>query len=182
MSYIPPKLPRGFFAEKKSAVLPTYGRVPLPPPPPPPQVYMQQHVQGTQSAQQQWQPTEADISEFVRKSGIANGNGLKIEDLEAAWQGKYPNVAAHLFFPNGAPRFLLSLDIWKPLMRAYFAWFSIPRDKCTVIWGDIVNCIIRAEQEMQIPTEFTSWAYGCLCRFYLEDRKQQAYDPDKPEM
>jgi hypothetical protein len=132
-------------------------------------------------------PTTREVSNFVHRSKIAEDNGLKYADLEQAWTGDRPDVSAHFFQWDGSPKFFLLVDIWKPLLRAYFAWYGIPREQCTRVWGDIVDHLLSMEQgHGPLPPDFALWAYGCLCRFYLEDRKKitnpvtEEYDPENP--
>lgn len=133
-------------------------------------------------------PTTREVSDFVRRSKIADDNGLRYADLEQAWTGPSPNVAAHFFQADGTPRFMVVVDIWKPLVRAYFAWYGIPREQCTRIWADLVDQLLALEQRVgtPMPCDFAAWAYGCLCRFYLDDRKKitlsvtEEYDPEAP--
>lgn len=105
--------------------------------------------------------------------------------LRTSWLGECANVKNDLFNAQGGPNFLLTVDVWKPLIRTYFAWFSIPRSQCTRIWGDIVDCLLKLP-DGSMDAVFQSWAFGCLCKFHLEDRKMREtasrdeYDPEKP--
>lgn len=129
--------------------------LPLPPPPPLP-----------------LPPTLACDERLMR---IALENGLDIAYIHPIWQVPRVDVRAHLFDPaTGAPRFLLTTDIWKPLVRAYFAWCNIPREMCTRVWGDIVDMLLRMPQLKMVDAEFRAWAFGCLSMFHLEDRERAA--------
>jgi hypothetical protein len=133
-------------------------------------------------------PTE-EIDLFVRRSRCAAENGMSYNELAAAWPGKKKDPKSHFFYPNGAVRWVTTVDVWKPLVRAYFGWFAIPRSECTSVWGDIVDGLLAIESrfpDKPLSPEFSAWAYACLCKFYLQDRKKALatveYDPDHPGM
>jgi hypothetical protein len=99
-------------------------------------------------------------------------NKLDPAIIEPVWTEPWPDVKRHLFVPHTtSPRFLLDVDVWKPVINAYFAWYCIPREQCTHVWTDIVDMLLRLPPGMSGNADFRAWAYGCLCKFYLEDRK-----------
>jgi hypothetical protein len=101
-------------------------------------------------------------------------NSLDINKLRLAWGGSRPDVRSQLFdAATGVPLFILSLDIWRPLIRAYFSWYNIPRERCTDIWGDIIDMFLRLPNHHTVDAEFRAWAFGCLGMFYLEDRQRR---------
>ena len=109
-----------------------------------------------------------------RYSQIALDNSLDINKLRLAWGGSRPDVRSQLFdAATGVPLFILSLDIWRPLIRAYFSWYNIPRERCTDIWGDIIDMFLRLPNHHTVDAEFRAWAFGCLGMFYLEDRQRR---------
>ena len=125
-----------------------------------------------------------------RLARIAADNGLDVAQIRHVWKTSRANVKEHLFDPaTGVPRFILSIEIWKPLVRAYFAWCEIPRESCTDVWGDIVDMLLRLPQLKMVDAEFRAWAFGCLAMFHLEDKKlnrytrrpisSASYDPDE---
>lgn len=122
-----------------------------------------------------------------RLSKIAWENGLDPKALRPLWVRPVFRPDRDLFdAKTGAPRFTLSVDVWKPVVRAYFAWCRVRREQCTNAWSDIVDLILRRSREESISDAFKAWAYGCLCIFLLEDRKKKetevegpgGYDPD----
>jgi hypothetical protein len=121
---------------------------------------------------------------------VARDNGLDYAQLEGAWKGQGVDVKSHLFWPDGTPRYVVSVDIWRPLIRAYFAWFDIPRENCTQVWEDIADNLLRLDAAHPLPVDFQAWAYGCLVKFYLADKKLQRestmkveeYDPMAPKL
>lgn len=120
-----------------------------------------------------------------RLLGILKENNLDSALIEPIWTDMWPDVGKHLFDPTTSlPRFALSTEVWKPVIKAYFAWYCIPREQCTHVWGDIVDMLLRLSRRMDVDAEFKVWAYGCLCKFYLEDRRRSKglglclqYDP-----
>ena len=104
--------------------------------------------------------------------------------LVATWTNKFPIPRLHLFYPNKTPKVCLLIDLWKPLINTYFRHYNIPRERCTQVWMDIVECIFMVPNDPDyLPNhEFCAWAYGCMCRFVLEDRRLdvEAYNPETP--
>jgi hypothetical protein len=100
-------------------------------------------------------------------------NSLDPALIEPVWVESWPDVKRHLFDPATlAPRFVLRAEVWKPVIKAYFAWYSIPREECTHVWADIVDMLLRLPPEGSGDADFRAWAYGCLCKFFLEDRNK----------
>jgi len=124
----------------------------------------------------------------ARHARVAHENGLDFEQLDKAWEGRTPDVKRHLFHPDGSPRYVIDVEIWRPLVRAYFVWFDIPRENCTRVWEEIVDCLLRLNTVAPLPEGFQAWAYGCFIKFYLGDRQRQrvskteAYDPMAPHL
>lgn len=113
------------------------------------------------------------VRQKERFARILSENGLDVGLLEPIWTEPWPDVKKHLFDPiTSAPRFLLKVEVWKPVVKAYFAWYYIPREQCTHMWAEIVDMLLRLPPENSGSSEFKAWAYGCLCRFYLEDLKK----------
>jgi hypothetical protein len=120
-----------------------------------------------------------------RLARIALDSGLDINFLKPIWRDTRVNVRAHLFDPEtGMPRFAMSVDIWKSLLKAYFAWCCIPKKQCAHVWGDIVDMMLTVPAEYAPSPQFRAWAFECLGMFYLEDRKNPPAQPEKydPEM
>lgn len=114
-------------------------------------------------------PQTSSCSE--RLSRLSAEHGIDVTSMEPIWIESYPDAKRHLFDPNtNLPRFALNLAIWKPLINAYFTWYTIPRAHCTRVWADIVDMLLRVPPGYAGNAEFKAWAYGCLCVFYLEDR------------
>lgn len=112
-----------------------------------------------------------------RLSKILAENNLNPALIEPLWTEPWPDVKTHLFDPaTGLPRFVLNVEVWKPVIKAYFAWYCIPREQCTHVWADIVDMLLRLPLDTSGDSEFKVWAYGCLCKFFLEDRKRQKTD------
>lgn len=107
-----------------------------------------------------------------RLETILKENGLDAAMIWPIWREPWPDVKLHLFDPvTGLPRFMVTIDVWKPVIRAYFSWYNIPREQCTHIWADIVDQLLRLPPTQSGDADFRAWAYGCLCKFYLEDNK-----------
>lgn len=120
-----------------------------------------------------------------RRKRIALQNNMNYETLESTWIGDRWNVRTDLFNPEGFPNFLLNVDVWKPLLETYFHWFCIPRSACTRVWEEIVDNLLKIPKGMGMDVPFQAWAFGCLCKFHLEDRKMEIrreYDPQHPSM
>ena len=114
----------------------------------------------------------------ARKRRIAEDNKLNYEMLAACWTGDAPCVHNHLFKSEnrGEPRYTLIIEVWKPLINAYFAWYSIPRENCTRVWMAIVDHILHIPRDYPAPdVEFREWAFGCLCMFLLEDEHRKGH-------
>jgi hypothetical protein len=131
----------------------------------------------------------SQTTEQLRRARIASDYVLDFNLLSEAWVGSWPDPKTHLFGPDGNPRFTLDVDIWKPLVKAYFAWFCIPRELCVEIWAEIVDSLLRISGQYVPSNKFQAWAYGCLSKFFLEDRQTQqrhrhlgvdSYDPERP--
>lgn len=119
------------------------------------------------------QPLPPTMMHHDRYSQIALDNSLDINKLRLAWGGSHPDVRSQLFdAATGVPLFILSLDIWRPLIRAYFSWYNIPRERCTDVWADIIDMFLRLPNHHTVDAEFRAWAFGCLGMFYLEDRQR----------
>ena len=134
----------------------------------------------------------APESTVDRRKRVATENDMRYDALQSVWTGDLADAKRHLFNPEGFPRFMLTLEVWKPLIRAYFHWFSIPRSACTRVWEDIVDGLLKLpEGGERMDAEFQAWAFGCLCKFHLEDRRNEerarserggGYDPDRPSI
>lgn len=124
---------------------------------------------------QQQQPslTTTDMSR-ERLLRILSDYDLNPEIMGTLWlSDSWPDIKKHLFVPEtGLPRFVLSSEVWRPVIRAYFAWYNISREQCTLIWADIVDMLLRLPDGGSGDAEFRAWAYGCLCKFFLEDRQR----------
>ena len=168
-----------------------------PPPPPPPSVPKSSGQEATRT----W-PVPDNVLDCTvgscavvdqettvdRRKRVASENGMQYEALASVWTGDVADAKAHLFTPEGFPRFLLALEVWKLLIKTYFHWFQIPRSSCTRTWEEIVDNLLKMPQGSVMDVSFQAWAFGCLCKFYLEDRKREIrkdyeeYDPDHPSM
>lgn len=128
-------------------------------------------------------PTSESVKD--RRKRIALQNNMQYDVLEPVWIGDRWNVKANLFNPDGSPGFLLNVDVWKQLIETYFHWYCIPRSACTRVWEEIVDNLLKIPKEMGMDVPFQAWAFGCLCKFHLEDRKMEMrreYDPQHPSM
>lgn len=209
MSYVAPTPPDDFYRDKSqrhrhsrqpAAIPPKMVKCPLPrydapppvvPPPPPAAAQAYTAASSGQEATRMW-PVPGNVLDCMatcayepsidRKKRIADENNMQFGMLEPVWTGNFADVNRHLFTPEGSPRFTLTLDVWKPLIRTYFHWFMIPRIMCTRVWEEIVNNLLKLPPDA-MDVAFQAWAFGCLCKFHLEDkmRKEHAeYDPQHP--
>ena len=131
------------------------------------------------------------VTSTDRECQIASEHGLDFAFLRGVWTGQKPLVRSHLFILDKTgfqPIMDLDLAKWKPLIRCYFQWFKIHRSQCTQVWSEIVECLLAHCDcaGVVMPVEFSSWVFGCLCKFYLEDKKmttckqEQLYNPEIP--
>lgn len=98
-------------------------------------------------------------------------NGIDFRFVADAWMlGPWPNVGFHLFDPQngGHPRFTPAVDVWKPVIRAYFAWCEIPKEACAQTWAEIVDMLLKMPELRSLDPEFRAWAFECFCVFQLE--------------
>lgn len=117
-------------------------------------------------------PASASESELEHRA-IALYNKLDYEGLAIDWVGDAPDPLRHMFTPDGVPRYYFELDLWKPLVRAYFAWFRVPPRDSTKTWTAIVEGLLDYESRGGVlPPPFAAWAYSCLCKFYIRDTRE----------
>ena len=94
--------------------------------------------------------------------------------LIVTWTEPYPIPSQQLFYPNKTPKVFFLLEFWKKLIDDYFRHYAIPRHKYGQVWTDIVECIISIPNDPDYfgNAEFYAWAFGCMCRFVIEDKKR----------
>jgi hypothetical protein len=108
--------------------------------------------------------------EETRRANLCYKNGLDYAVLKDSWVGERAIPRTQLF-SSGIPKFRTIKDVWRPLIDTYFHWFKIPRERFSDVWSDIVECILQLKGVYVPDPEFRLWAFGCMIRFILEDRK-----------
>lgn len=135
-------------------------------------------------------PCTAGIDAAVRKLESRKALALRIGTtfgwLCEHW-GDEMHVRKHLFSTtqDGSLKPVIPpvMDKWKQLIKDYGEWHGI-RALPDVIkfWSELIDAFLMCRDfESQTDPAFKAWAYGCLCRFVLEQRKQDAapkYDPE----
>lgn len=167
MSYVPPKPSSSFYRHSRDSHRGRDDRHGY-------DIHSRHHeTSATPVVSQTVDCSQISVPSKERLVKIATENGLDPEALRFIWTEPWPDVRRHLFDPtkNGMPRFILKTEIWKPLIKTYFSLYSIPREQCTHIWADIVDMLLLLPPAQSGDAEFKSWAYGCMCKFYLEDRQ-----------
>jgi hypothetical protein len=106
---------------------------------------------------------------------MTSGNDPDYTPLVSTWDitPRIPIPSVQLFYPNKTPKVAFVVDLWKPMINIYFNFYSVPRANYARVWMDIVSCIFNVPKDPDYApsVEFCAWAFGCMCRFVLEDRQ-----------
>jgi len=127
------------------------------------------------------------VSKLVMRKGIAERVGnMSFEMLHAEW-GDAVDVKSAFFYYTAEPERLMypkyppTVARWKALIHDYCEWHEITRlDQIVSLWSDITDAFMSCpDYDQKVNSDFRAWAYGCMCKFVLEQRKQNRIHANK---
>lgn len=131
------------------------------------------------------------VTKLAARKRVAEKNGQTFERLLEEW-GDGVDVRRALFTRNDQgstfPKYTTDVSQWKSLIHDFCEWHGITGlDDIVSLWSDVNDTLMTCpDYDKCVNPEFRAWAYGCMCKFILEQRRlartRVPYSPGHPAL